>query len=87
MSRWRSRGRGPTSPNAPPSSDRLEAPARQTAVEAARQTPVLWFSSHESHQALRFLALTLYYLGIIAGLILLNGRGDFSTPSFVYQGF
>ena len=36
---------------------------------------------------LRAVALTLYYLAIIAGLIVLYGRGDFSTPSFVYQGF
>jgi hypothetical protein len=36
---------------------------------------------------LRVAALTLYYLAIIAGLIVLYGRGDFSTPSFVYQGF
>ena len=31
--------------------------------------------------------LVVYYLGIIAGLIYLYGRGDFSTPPFVYQGF
>ncbi len=31
--------------------------------------------------------LTLYYLAIILGLILMYGRGDFSTPSFIYQGF
>ena len=31
--------------------------------------------------------LILYYLGIIAELIYLYGRGDFSTPPFVYQGF
>ena len=36
---------------------------------------------------LRVMALTIYYLGIIAGLVVLYGRGDFSTPSFVYQGF
>ena len=36
---------------------------------------------------LRTVALTLYYLAIITGLIVLYGRGDFSTPSFVYQGF
>jgi hypothetical protein len=29
----------------------------------------------------------LYYLGVIAVLIYLYGRGDFSTPPFVYQGF
>ena len=32
-------------------------------------------------------ALTLYYLSILLGLIVLYGRGDFSTPPFVYQGF
>jgi hypothetical protein len=31
--------------------------------------------------------LTLYYLAIIAGLILMYGKGDFSTPKFIYQGF
>jgi len=31
--------------------------------------------------------LVLYYLGIIVALIYLYGRGDFSTPPFVYQGF
>ncbi len=30
---------------------------------------------------------TLYYLAVILGLLALYGRGDFSTPSFVYQGF
>ncbi len=33
------------------------------------------------------LLLTLYYLAILIGLLLLYGRGDFSTPPFVYQGF
>jgi hypothetical protein len=36
---------------------------------------------------LRLAVLVLYYLGIIAALIALYGRGDFSTPPFVYQGF
>jgi hypothetical protein len=31
--------------------------------------------------------LTLYYLAILLGLIVLYGRGDFSTPPFIYQGF
>ncbi len=35
----------------------------------------------------RGLLLTLYYLAILTGLVLLYGRGDFSTPGFVYQGF
>jgi hypothetical protein len=41
----------------------------------------------ETHPRLRVVGLTLYYLAIIAGLIVLYGRGDFSTPGFVYQGF
>jgi hypothetical protein len=35
----------------------------------------------------RTVALTLYYLAILLGLILLYGRGDFSSPPFIYQGF
>jgi len=35
----------------------------------------------------RTVGLGLYYLLVIAGLIMLYGRGDFSTPSFIYQGF
>ena len=37
--------------------------------------------------AIRQTMLVIYYLGIIAALIYLYGRGDFSTPPFVYQGF
>jgi hypothetical protein len=35
----------------------------------------------------RFAVLTAYYLGILAGLIALYGKGDFSTPPFIYQNF
>ena len=41
----------------------------------------------ESHPRTRLALLTLYYFMIIAGLLALYGRGDFSTPAFVYQGF
>ncbi len=36
---------------------------------------------------LRGVGVTLYYLAIIAALIVLYGKGDFSTPGFIYQGF
>jgi hypothetical protein len=36
---------------------------------------------------LRALALTLYYVAILAGLVLLYGKRHFVTPPFVYQGF
>ena len=39
------------------------------------------------HPVLRRAALVLYYLFIILTLILMYGRGDFSTPPFVYQEF
>jgi hypothetical protein len=40
-----------------------------------------------AHPALLRALLILYYLAIIVGLIAMYGRGDFSTPPFVYQGF
>ena len=42
-----------------------------------------WFT----RPRVRFVALTLYYLGILAGLVALYGQGDFSTPPFIYQNF
>ena len=33
------------------------------------------------------LLFTLYYLAILIGLLLLYGKGDCSTPPFIYQGF
>jgi hypothetical protein len=45
---------------------------------------VSWLATHPRlHRVL----LILYYFGIIAGLIVIYGRGDFSTPPFIYQGF
>jgi len=41
----------------------------------------------EKHPTLRRLLLILYYFAVIVGLIVMYGRGDFSTPPFVYQGF
>ena len=41
------------------------------------------FARFGGHGVLR----TIYYFLIIVGLIWLYGRGDFSTPKFVYQGF
>ena len=34
-----------------------------------------------------YVLLALYYLAILTTLIIMYGRGDFSTPPFVYQGF
>ena len=42
-----------------------------------------WFA----RPRVRFVVLTAYYLGILAGLLALYGRGDFSTPPFIYQYF
>lgn len=45
------------------------------------------FAALAHRPRLRVAALTFYYLAIIAALIALYGRGDFSTPAFVYQDF
>jgi hypothetical protein len=31
--------------------------------------------------------LVLYYFAVIVALIAMYGRGDFSTPPFIYQAF
>jgi hypothetical protein len=41
----------------------------------------------DKHPALHRVLLILYYLVVILALIAMYGRGDFSTPPFVYQGF
>ena len=41
----------------------------------------------EGRPSLRRVALFLYYAFIVFTLILMYGRGDFSTPPFVYQEF
>ena len=35
----------------------------------------------------RLALLTLYYLAIVAVLVVLYGRGNFETPEFVYAEF
>jgi hypothetical protein len=51
------------------------------------KNPVPALSNLFARPWLRVTILTLYYLAILIGLIILYGRGDFSTPSFIYQGF
>jgi D-Ala-teichoic acid biosynthesis protein len=46
-----------------------------------------FFTALYTNPSVRVIALTLYYLAIILGLILLYGKGNFSTPPFIYQGF
>ena len=41
----------------------------------------------ENHPDAKVALLTLYYFAILAGLIAIYGRGDFSTPPFVYGIF
>ncbi len=40
-----------------------------------------------SNPRVRMVALTLFYLAILIGLVVLYGRGDFSMHGFVYQDF
>jgi hypothetical protein len=43
-----------------------------------------WF---EGKSRLARIILILYYLAVVVTLIAMYGRGDFSTPPFVYQAF
>ena len=45
------------------------------------------FSEWFARPRVRFVALTIYYLGILLGLVALYVLGDFSTPPFIYQNF
>jgi len=36
---------------------------------------------------IRLVGLTIYYLAIIAGLVVLYGGAEYVPPPFVYQGF
>ena len=46
-----------------------------------------FFTAAFTNPTIKTILLTLYYLAIIAGLIIMYGKGDFSTPKFIYQGF
>ena len=50
-------------------------------------TKVSWVTRLWNNPWLKTLALTLGYLAILLALVWLYGKGDFSTPPFVYQGF
>ena len=53
-------------------------------VAETEEVRVRWI---EGRPRLLRVLLILYYFAVIAGLIVMYGRGDFSTPPFVYQGF
>ena len=36
---------------------------------------------------MRVFGTMLYYLAVLLGLLVLYGRGDFSTAGFIYQAF
>jgi hypothetical protein len=55
-------------------------------VDQAHKYQDRW--SHRFAQPwLRFVTLTIYYLGILVALVALYGQGNFSTPPFIYQNF
>ena len=41
----------------------------------------------EERPQVNLVLISLYYLFLVIVLILMYGRGDFSTPPFVYQEF
>lgn len=63
--------------NPPPGSVALLLAARIAAA----------ISRWQAKPSVRVAALFVYYLGITIALLLIYGRGDFTTAPFVYQGF
>lgn len=47
----------------------------------------LFITTLRRDMRLRVVALAILYLAIVLGLIVLYGKGDFSTPPFIYQGY
>jgi hypothetical protein len=39
------------------------------------------------HPRLHLALLSLYYFAVIVALLVLYGRGDFSTPPYIYTNF
>jgi len=60
-----------------------EASARPTALRRC----MLSFGAFFARPWVRIAVRTIYYLAILIGLLLIYGKGDFSTPPFIYQGF
>jgi len=56
-------------------------------VRARLDAAIVRLSRLWARPALRRTGLTLYYLAVLVGLVLLYGRGDFSAPAFIYQNF
>jgi hypothetical protein len=55
-------------------------------VNQAHKYHDLW-SNRFAQPWVRFVTLTIYYLGILVALVALYGQGNFSTPPFIYQNF
>jgi hypothetical protein len=47
----------------------------------------LLLSERSPQPWVRFVALFLYYLGILVALLALSAKGTLATPSFIYQNF
>lgn len=70
-----------------PPESRLTGDVHPAGSHSALAGPRTRVGRFTSHRGIVFLGLMFYYLAIILGLILVYGKGDFSTPSFIYQGF
>ncbi|HZQ07993.1 MAG TPA: teichoic acid D-Ala incorporation-associated protein DltX [Anaerolineae bacterium] len=46
-----------------------------------------WVTTLSNHPQARMIGMTLLYVAILLALLALYGKGDFSTPPFIYQGY
>lgn len=70
-----------------PSSQHLPDGRESQAGESLPGRIVELYTKLANHPQVRTVALTLFYLAILVALIALYGKGNFSTPPFIYQGY
>lgn len=71
------------SPSPSPSQATTQPPRKPSSVDH-RLEDLLFPPLHGRKRAVM---LFFYYLAVIIGLMVIYGRGDFSTAPFIYQGF
>ena len=60
----------------------MSAPANNYVAALSSRIGAAW-----QKRAVRTICLACYYILILAALVWLYGRGSFTTPKFIYQGF
>lgn len=68
----------------PSTTSTTAAPRTERRIPDIGQAASRWFPPGSRA---RSILLFVYYLAILIGLLLIYSRGNFDTPTFIYQGF